>query len=241
MTVLDPLRDGVWTLDELVETANRLLPDVLPKDAAERSKDEVNPRLVRYYATLGLLPEARKDGREVRYLFDHLLHLLAVRRLLAEGFSTAAIKRAFEGLGDSVVDRPLERVLEGGVRVELVPDQPAISDETRAAFLRRLRASAGLEADARTSAPSVPRLHAMPNPLGGSSATSGFVSHYAAPPMTATDLFRQVDWTRIELLDGLELHVRDDFRLPTHRLGDEQLTQLVKVVLLELEQRRKAR
>jgi len=40
-------------------------------------------------------------------------------------------------------------------------------------------------------------------------------------------------------MDGLELLVRDDFRLPTTRLGDAELVQLLKVTLLHLEQKRR--
>jgi DNA-binding transcriptional MerR regulator len=237
---LTQLTSEVWTLDDLVGVANGLLPDYLPKEASGRTSEAVNPRLVRHYSTLGLVPEARKEGREARYVYEHLVHLLLVRRLLAEGFSSAAIKRVL--VGKSVPE--LEHLLEGGVRVELIPEHPAVADDAKTAFLRRLRASAGLERSepaAAEAAPSGPRSGPQHRPGAAPGAAEAVRPPWPTPAAPLKPAFRTADWSRIELLDGLELHVRDDFRLPTHRLGDEQISQLVKVVLLQLEQRRKAR
>ncbi len=242
---LENLRSGLWTLDELVELANRLLPDYLPKESSGRSADEVNQRLVRHYTTLGLLPETRRDGREVRYLFAHLLRLLVLRRLLADGFSSQAIKRMFEG----AAEQDLEGVLAGGVKVELVPERDPATADARAAFLRRLRGSAGLAplsegapaaaagpaAKARASAPrSVMQGRRLEAEEIASAEAKPVVPLPAAPAQAA-------EWSRIELEDGLELHVRDDYRFPVHRQGDEELSQSIKLHLLQLEQRRKQR
>jgi DNA-binding transcriptional MerR regulator len=229
---LDTLRTEVWTLDQLVVTANRLLPDYLPKESSGRTVEDVNPRLVRHYTTAGLLPEPRKDGREARYLFDHLLHLLVVRRLLAEGLTSGAIKRVLEG----VPGPELERLLAGGVRIEVVPERPEVVDDAKADFLKRLRTRAGLAAPpVESSQFTTTTLRSMADSTAPMRPPEPTQQPNAASP------FRHVDWSRIALLDGLELHVREDFRLPTYRLGDEQIAQLVKAVLLDLEQRRKGR
>ena len=226
---LDDRLDALWNLQELVDEANALLPAYLPKGASGRSSDEVNPRLVRHYTTLGLLPEPLKEGREARYVFDHLLHLLVVRRLLAEGFSSTAIAKVLAGRTPD----ERRRLLDGGVRVELVPE-PATERDPRREFLRALRQEAGLDpvaapADSITVNAFRPSMSAEPS--------------RDAPARTPNqaDLFREIPWARIELLDGLELHVRSDFAFPTHRLGDDEIAQLVKVVLLNLEQTRKAK
>ena len=65
-----------------------------------------------------LLAEARKEGREARYIFDHLLQVLVVRKLLAEGFSAAAIKKVIEGRSNN----ELESLLQGSLRIDLVPE-----------------------------------------------------------------------------------------------------------------------
>jgi DNA-binding transcriptional MerR regulator len=207
-------RDAVWNLNQFVEAVNALLPSYLPKDAAGRTADEVNARLVRHYATQGLIEEARKEGREARYLYDHLLQLLVVRKLLAEGFSTTATKQAMAGRSAD----ELTSLLEGEVRVELVPEAATPGNAARAEFLRQVRARAGLDT-------TVPRPHAAP-PL-------------PQPSIAPAGIFSESQWTRLSIVDGLDLFVREDFELPKNRLGDEQLTQLLRVVLMQLEQRRK--
>lgn len=206
---------AVWNLNEFVEVANGLLPTYLAKDATGRSADEVNARLVRHYATQGLLQEARKEGREARYIFDHLLQLLVVRKLLADGFSAAAAKQVMEGRTNG----ELEGLLQGSVRIDLVPEAGRSDVARRAEFLRHVRAKAGL--DPSPSGPPPPPAATVPDRPHGDS------------------LFSASQWTRLSILDGLDLFVRDDFALPKNRLGDAQLTQLLQVVLLQLEQRRK--
>jgi DNA-binding transcriptional MerR regulator len=224
---------GAWSLQAFVDVANALLPDYLPKDASSRAGDEVNPRLVRHYTTIGLLPEPLKEGREARYLFEHLQSLLVVRKLLAEGFSTAAIGQVLKGRARD----DLQALLDGAVRLELVP---GAATDPRLAFLRGLRQKAGLD----VSAP----LGLIDNPV----SMPPYLAPYGAPEpsrapsrtpaaWSAPELFEDVAWSRIALLDGLELHVRHDFTLPATRLGDDQIAQLVKTVLLHLEQTRKGK
>ena len=78
-------------IEEFVEEANRHLAELLPMDRSARPKDEVNARLVRHYTTEGLLPLPRREGREARYARLHLLSLLALRRLMADGLSGKAL------------------------------------------------------------------------------------------------------------------------------------------------------
>lgn len=314
---LDTYRDAVWSLAEFVDAVNALLPDYLPKDASGRLADEVNPRLVRHYATLGLLPEPGKEGREARYLFEHLLHLLVVRKLLAEGFGSSAIRDAVAGC--SVEE--LTALLEGTVRVALVPQGPSApvqpmgaarpttaSARARAELLREVRAKAGLgraAPDASSSTPiapkpstldalapawsepvtSAPRASApatsasfapasatsasgrpaaapmiepaaaeLIEPAGAPTAAAATAPSSGTPPVRAAALdaderfqaslasiFRPSAWTRVRVDEGLELHVRDDYRLPRNRAGDEELLRLLKAVLLDLEQRSKGR
>lgn len=212
---LNALQGAVWDLDEFVETVNALLPVYLPKEAAGRASEEVNARLVRHYATLGLISEARKEGREARYMYPHLVQTLTVRKLLAEGFTTAAAKQVLEGRAPD----ELQRLLEGTMRIDLVPEPTQNETSGRLDFLRSVRQRAGLEHSPAPASPSPP------------TATP------ANPPNAS--LFDESHWTRLSILDGLDLFVRDDFKIPKNRLGDAQLTQLLKVVLVQLEQRRK--
>lgn len=126
MSPLKPLAEAqqTWSLDEFVAQANELLPNYLPEDSGNtRVRDEINARLVRHYASLGMLDEPLKEGREARYEYRHLLQLLVVRRLLAEGFGTSAIGE----LPRAKPNSDLEAMLEGGVQLILTPANPALA------------------------------------------------------------------------------------------------------------------
>lgn len=59
-------------------------------------------RTIRFYQTTGLLdrPE-RYDGRVARYGVRHLLQLVAIRVLQAQGLSLSQVQSAFSGITDS--------------------------------------------------------------------------------------------------------------------------------------------
>jgi DNA-binding transcriptional MerR regulator len=58
----------------------------------------VDERVVRYYASLGLVDRPlRREGREAIYGRRHLQQILAVKRLQAEGLSLAQVQRRLAG------------------------------------------------------------------------------------------------------------------------------------------------
>jgi DNA-binding transcriptional MerR regulator len=250
--------EAVFGLQELVDVANALLPGYLPKDATGRAADDVNPRLVRFYTTEGLIPEPHKEGREARYVYDHLLALLLVRKLLAEGFGSAAIRKALSGR----LRAELEALLQDEVRVELAPSQPvpqALGEPRIAApstakdeFLRQVRARAGLggkAADPGAGAPmrersaarrqEASRLELRVNAFRSApdaDTLREMTAAYASAPAGV-----ETTWNRLSIHDGLELSVRDDFTWPANHVAEEQLLQQMRVALLQLEQARKRR
>ena len=81
-----------WSLEELVQVANELLPQFLPDEKAHtRVREEVAPRLIRHYTSQGMLDEPLREGREAKYVYRHLLQVLLVRRLLTEGYGASVI------------------------------------------------------------------------------------------------------------------------------------------------------
>ncbi len=194
------------TLDELVAAANRLLPHYLPEDADGRKlrRDEVNPRLVRHFATLGLLDEAGREGREARYGARHLLQLLVVRRLMAEGHVTAAIKKLTAGARDE----ELEALLQSGARLAV---ESAVSSFSAPAMARSAAPNAALHflqsVKARASAP----IKTEP------------------PPTPAPQI-----WRRLPLENSLELHIREDFRPPATPYERENLLRRIENELKNL-------
>jgi DNA-binding transcriptional MerR regulator len=95
--MLDIAPDWTGGIDDFVAAANAWLTQLLPEDRAARPKDEVNARLVRHYTTVGLLPLPRREGREARYGRLHLVQLLALRRLMADGLSGKALYSTLSG------------------------------------------------------------------------------------------------------------------------------------------------
>jgi DNA-binding transcriptional MerR regulator len=245
-------RDHDWGLDDFVAEVNRLLPEVVPGDAAARGKLEINPRLVRHYTTEGVLPKPLKEGVEARYDGDHLVRALALRRLLAEGYPSSLAGQFLQRH-----DRErLARFLLGELRpdLDLAPGGPAVVEAAVApseAALERLaamRARAGLPpvrsgpaaAERRptdASALETPLLNAsaaMPAEAAG--GVEEAVERLAAAPAPPPPLDRGVAWTRYPLLDGIELHVRDDFVDPAtpaawNALRDALLARLEAIAL----------
>ncbi|MDQ2730910.1 MAG: helix-turn-helix domain-containing protein [Armatimonadota bacterium] len=215
-------QDAQYSLDRLVELANRLLPRCLPEEKYDaRMRVEVSPRLVRHLTTLGVLDDAIRQGREARYTYRHLVQLLVARRLMAEGYSAAASKRLIAGQDST----KLEAFLSGGAQVTVDTSQPAAAEftvveeedrlriqETNPAleYISKLRESqAGTGAGRRNPAPA-PQLTPAPAPVR------------QEPPQR---------WTHIRIQPALELHVREDFILPS---SPQERDALLQVILQQL-------
>lgn len=204
-----------WDLEALVETANGLLPQFLPDfaDPQGRSPETVNPRLVRYYTTQGVIDRPLRQGREARYTYRHLLQLLVVRRLLPEGYSTAAIQPiTAKANGD------LEALLQGGVQLTVEAANPAL------AFLQSVQARSAPAPATRRSKASPQGLPMAPPPPAAAPAPPGMTP---PPPSPA-------QWRRVTVLPGLEVQVREDFVPPSTPQELENLLQLIAQTLKSL-------
>lgn len=193
-------------LDRFVEVTNDLLPQFLPdQGSGNRGQEPVNSRLVRHYTTQGWLDKPLKQGREARYTYRHLLQLLVLRRLLAEGYSTSSIGSLIGGQSDAA----LENILQGGVQLKVEAANPAL------AFLSQIRDRSALS----------------PNHSQKQTVTPAFQASPAAPPppapLPAPAASTPQPWTRLEILDGLELHVRQDFAAPSTAHERDSLLQLI--------------
>ncbi|MGB3199721.1 MAG: MerR family transcriptional regulator [Nodosilinea sp.] len=198
-------------LDRFVEVTNDLLPQFLPSQSTgSRGQEPVNPRLVRYYTTQGWLDKPLKQGREARYTYRHLLQLLVLRRLLAEGYSASSIGSLIGGQADTA----LEDILQGGVQLTVEAANPAL------AFLSQIR-------DRRESSPSDQSTKRSARPVMQAPPAASSL------PALAPDSTPQT-WTRLEILDGLELHVRQDFVAPATAHERDSLLQLIADHLAKL-------
>ena len=192
---------GGWSLEELAAVANTLLPEYLPAvedrpGSAGKVREEVNARLVRHYVSLGLLDENVREGREARYHFRHLLQLLIVRRLLTEGYPAVVIAKLIA----SKEDTELRALLRSGTSVSAAPANPALD------FLAQVRSRVGAR-------------QATTPPMPASPAPQATLAPSVPPASTGA-------WQRMELLPGLEVHMRDVFILPSSLHERARLSQL---------------
>lgn len=198
-------RNPQWSLDELVQIANELLPQFLPEEKAHtRVREEVSPRLVRHYTGQEMLDDPIREGREARYVYRHLLQVLVVRRLLMEGYGASVINTLARAKNNS----ELEALLQGGVQLTVAPANPAL------AFLQQIQ---------QRPPDSPPSVAKSPSPSAPSPPVS--IPHPTAPAS---------HWTRLEVLPGLELHVRSDFVLPSTSQEQKNLLQRMLQVLLAI-------
>ncbi|MGD1804542.1 MerR family transcriptional regulator [Dapis sp. BLCC M126] len=183
--------DPRWSLDEFVEVVNQLLPQFLPfQKSHTRVREEITPRLVRHYTTQGMLDEPLKEGRYATYIYRHLLQMLVVRRLLAEGYGASAIN----DLAISKSNAELESLLQGGIQLTITTANPALD------FLQQIQE--------RSSVPKPPLSAPSPSPVAKSQVKSS-------------------NWTRIEIIPGLEIHLREDFVYPKTPQEQKNLIQSI--------------
>jgi DNA-binding transcriptional MerR regulator len=200
-----------WSLDEFVQAVNQLLPQFLPTQKAHtRVKQEVTPRLVRHYTSQGLLDEPIKQGRHAVYTYRHLLQTLVVRRLLAEGYGASAI----DNLAITQDNSQLEALLQGGIQLSIQPANPALG------FLQQIQQRQSVTATESIESQIIPNY--SPKKAARAAVT--------AQPHTS-------HWSRLEILPGLEIHIRDDFIAPNspqeqqnliHRISQQLLAFLFK-------------
>ena len=188
----------------LAEAAARILAE---SGAARQGRGTVtelpDERTVRYYLAEGLIPTAEeKQGTASVFGFRHLLQLLVVKKLQAEGLPIRAIRELVTGK----TERQLGRLLgvENGQA-----SGPAARGEALSYLESLLQKS-----------PSAPLPSSPPPPQASQSAP--LASPAAAPGGT---------WARVELEPGLAVHVSDGYRAPQGEGALRRLSQAFLNVL----------
>jgi DNA-binding transcriptional MerR regulator len=93
-------------------------------------------RTVRFYASEGLLPPPRRQGRVAYYDQRHRLRLDLIRTLQEHGYTLSAIQRVLDRIPEDAP--PAEYAVQSAVLAPWLPDQT--EDVDRAALERRLGA-----------------------------------------------------------------------------------------------------
>jgi len=101
---------GLWTLDQLAEQVGAALSVDYPGAPSGRVRSVPDRRAIRWYTTIGLVDRpASMRGRTALYAERHLLQLVAIKRLQAEGRSLADIQAELAGAPESTL-RSLARL-----------------------------------------------------------------------------------------------------------------------------------
>ncbi len=105
MTVTERFR-----IDELADRAAAVLADADDAKSGRPESGRVTPvpdrRMLRYYTTLGLLDRpAEVQGRVAYYGRRHLLQVVAVKRLQAEGLALAEVQQRLAGATTPELER----------------------------------------------------------------------------------------------------------------------------------------
>jgi DNA-binding transcriptional MerR regulator len=90
-----------WTIDELAQLVGEALAVDYSGQSNGRVREVPDRRTIRWYTTIGLLDRpAAMRGRTALYDRRHLMQLVAVKRLQADGRSIAQVQEALLGADD---------------------------------------------------------------------------------------------------------------------------------------------
>lgn len=122
---------AAWTLDELVGRVSAALATAAyPGSPNGRVRDLPDRRAVRWYTTTGLVDRPVMQGRSAIYRTRHLLQIVAVKRLQAQGFSLAEIQAKLAGATDETLRR-LAEVPDDLITAEPVSGAPPAGRRNR--------------------------------------------------------------------------------------------------------------
>jgi DNA-binding transcriptional MerR regulator len=110
---LAPFRDAALTLGDLIAAAERFARRARVSASDGRVAAALDERVVRYYQTIGLLqkPE-RYDGRRAVYGYGHVLQLVCIRALQADGYPLALIQETLTGRSTRELEEIVRKLLD---------------------------------------------------------------------------------------------------------------------------------
>ena len=188
---------------------------LLIHDLAEKANTTV--RTIRYYTDEGLLPQPVIQGKYAYYSRAHLDRLELIGRMKQAYLPLREIRRVMLSLSDDEVVQRLQEPQAFYQAGELNLNSPTFQPGAQALeYIERLRRESGL--------PEVenPRLHApvqQTHKIYNSQLFANRQASQSEPPASAEMAQKGTHWQRMELADGLELHVRQPVDPQTeHRL-----------------------
>ena len=95
----------MWTIDELSARVAEALAAGYPGQVNGRVREVPDRRTIRWYTTIGLLDRpAAMQGRTALYGRRHLLQIVAIKRLQADGHTLAEVQQRLVGATEPMLD-----------------------------------------------------------------------------------------------------------------------------------------
>ena len=221
---------------ELSDAAVKILRQVGPSQEKATVAEYPNERTIRYYLSEGLLPSpSDKRSQASVFSYEHLLTLLVIKKLQADGLPISIIRTLLGGK-----DIPeLERLL--GEQITVFTDRQALYEhQQKTDDLESLNMVAPeAEAESMESVPAASKNEAKsflesllsrrtrPSaPLQAPAMSQPLFSIPSGPATPATE-----EWKRYQLAPGLELHVEKKFQPPTDKAARDRIFDLIKRIL----------
>jgi DNA-binding transcriptional MerR regulator len=127
------MTQAIWTLDELTERVGEALSVGYHGQPSGRVRHLPDQRAIRWYTTIGLVDRpAATRGRTAMYGPRHLLQLVAIKRLQAQGLSLVAIQAELAGATDAQLARVAQVPQTAGVAEAAAPPAPPLRRPTAA-------------------------------------------------------------------------------------------------------------
>jgi DNA-binding transcriptional MerR regulator len=131
-------KDDEFSLEELVATAKAILEGVAYRSTDGRVAMIPDARTVRYYQTVGVLAKPlRYEGRSAVYGYHHLLQLIAVKLLQAQGLSLAQIQNVMIQLSLKDLEKQLNIITNEQDKILPPSSTKEEEDQGKATFFMR--------------------------------------------------------------------------------------------------------
>ncbi|PYS98753.1 MAG: hypothetical protein DMF63_14275 [Acidobacteria bacterium] len=245
--LLQNLKDTEYQgVKELADAAERFLREAGPVHTKGTVAEYPNERTVRYYISSGLLTSStEKRGLKSVFGYEHLLKLLTIKKLQADGLPISVIK---DLLSDKSIE-DLEKLF--GEEIRVFTEREALESFRQATGhiddSEVMEMSLGDIEAAEIDPPEAPKSKAreyleslLMKPKAPREDESQILfSHALTTPQARRTTPKQPEppaepgtWKRYEVAPGLELHARDDFRPPR---DTGVLMQLLERILRKLD------
>ncbi|HUR97018.1 MAG TPA: MerR family transcriptional regulator [Pyrinomonadaceae bacterium] len=237
--LLQNLRETEYQgVKELADVAERVLREAGPTYRKGTVAEYPNERTVRYYISSGLLTSAsEKRGLRSVFGYEHLLKLLTIKKLQADGLPISVIKELISDKAIEDLERLFDEEIDGLTEDEsrpILPQSASGPADTEVHFsISSARKSAAVPPAKSKAREYLESLLMKSKPRAEwESETFSSVSPDALPPRLPDP--PDVGWKRYEVVPGLELHARDDFK-PADDVG--RLMEVLERIFIRLDQK----